>query len=1481
MPPTSTAFPPTRQLRAAAVLTASLAWSGLCTSEALTQDRGGLYSLPRSQDDLAELERAQQELDANKPDAAVQRLHDLLRSDRHGVVPSTQGIDRYLGLRHAVIRALSNLEGDGAAAYTRLVEREAGHLLQRPFESLRNEELEELAQDFPTSKPGIRARLRLGDLALERGAARVAQNHYRSIADVAPDQRGLASRREAARLLAGAGAPRDEAFAERIREVSPFRDAGRWPAYGGGGDGTRGMFEPVGSCPPVTELQINALGFIDHYSRPTAFSMHPVGDLRGVYINNGISVWALDPLGRSPRGLWRGDGPMTDVSLNEFEEVAEAINPDTLLTCAFDDDLVIGALMVPNVAEGAGRTHNFKGSINIIRSIASRRLFAWHRDTGEVIWQHFDSRGGPITNRFSGHDVCGSPLIEDGVLYVPTYDQTGAIAYYVSAYDAGTGEPLWRRLVCSSGQEVNMFGNARQEFAAAPLALHEGVLYGTTNLGVCYAANAHDGSLRWVAGYDTIPLPPTRLRDQRPRQVYFANNPPAIVDGVLCCTPLDSEYALGIDIETGRLMWRMHHRTSQGDMPVRWLLGTLGDEFIFTGHGIVGVEARPRTSSRLDATDRVIASPEVLGESSGYRIGDVPRGALTEDRIWFLGSNHQLLVLDNQGNLDARRNDLAIRDFGNLLLADGIAVTAQSGDVTIHADVERMLEAAERNVRTDSADLGAHARLADLAYTIAAASKSPDRMTRAIEIQTRALSVANAAGLGEGTPLVRRIADARFDLSLTRARLVGSRDMSTGRRLLIESRDAATRPAQWLEAQEHLFRMVSGRELVQELDATRERFGDEEFDFAGAGPVPIAAYCLWQSIEHVTPAEGALRCQELLDRYARVEFDGVSLGVLAADRMATLLAKHGGEIYAPIEEAAAAALRAAGNDPVLVEGVARRYPHSQAAGMATTRLLDIAIADGNLRSALEVFASHGTRSPGTMRRMMVAAKQSGNAPLATALGQRLAATYGQLASDFDPDAGRTYAQIERDFAGATPTPSPTADGDSLTARGARPIHELGLLPSPSDGSALKFWPTQVVSGFESELTAVPWFATAGSDKLLAFATESDALTDLPTRLSDAVFSLPLYGRQLDRLVRCGDRLIVAEHTRVRGVELSDGAVVWSLEPEDRRQLTCLGVHGGIVLVYSALLTGGDGGLIFGLEPNTGIEVYRRRLPPTRDSFSPVAGPHGVWYWQVAPEPKLVQIDPLDGSDRRRIPLPAEALTFLGLEGRDIHRIHDLDLQTRILVHDDHIVIPAEADSDGAAPRLIAIDFDGNVRWRWTDPLDNSIGMVAAHDGRTVVLTSGSTSRLTILDAGGRPVRPPRTLGRNAKVCNWHHDPANVRPAPDVVAIRENPGSPSLWCIALGADKPRFERRLTDVTSISGSVVVGENFAIVPVRSRTGQAGRLIDIDFGNPFSADNTYLPRASSRFQRPLHVFTHGSLTIIQSPRGLSFAGPTTGENR
>jgi hypothetical protein len=105
-----------------------LAWA---TAPLLAQDpldagpTEGLFSLPRSQDDIAEWQEARREIDERRYEAAVERLHRLLRNGSRGVVPRLGTRDRWTGIRTATIETLRDLPEAGRAAYERLERRAA------------------------------------------------------------------------------------------------------------------------------------------------------------------------------------------------------------------------------------------------------------------------------------------------------------------------------------------------------------------------------------------------------------------------------------------------------------------------------------------------------------------------------------------------------------------------------------------------------------------------------------------------------------------------------------------------------------------------------------------------------------------------------------------------------------------------------------------------------------------------------------------------------------------------------------------------------------------------------------------------------------------------------------------------------------------------------------------------------------------------------------------------------------------------------------------------------------------------------------------------------------------------------------------------------------------------------------------------------------------------------------------------------------
>ena len=354
---------------------------GGLTATPRAQDEGfqgnGLYSLPRSQDDIFEWKTASEDAAQGKFTEAVERLHALLSSKRQGVVPMLQGVDRWLGQRGAVIATLRDLPPEGIAAYDRLTAREAGSLLRSAFVGNKLAELEALANGFPTSQAGRRARARLAALAMESGDVALAVRHYLAALDATnkdlPEFQTLQQRLQLARALAeGERAPLEltadaQALLLRAKESLPDLAVERsWNDHFGHG---RRPFSP-----PKGQLRLHAQYPIEPFGyEANEFAVHVVGGVFGVYVNDGERVTAIDPFARTP--LWEAEGPFVRENENRNDYDSQ-FNIRAVLAPAVNADIVVASMLVPSEGENA-RVRAF----DVILKIPVRRLVAFDRTT--------------------------------------------------------------------------------------------------------------------------------------------------------------------------------------------------------------------------------------------------------------------------------------------------------------------------------------------------------------------------------------------------------------------------------------------------------------------------------------------------------------------------------------------------------------------------------------------------------------------------------------------------------------------------------------------------------------------------------------------------------------------------------------------------------------------------------------------------------------------------------------------------------------------------------------------------------------------------------------------------------------------------------------------------------------------------------------------------------------------------------------------
>jgi len=1403
-----------------------------------------LFSVLRSQDLIHLFEQGTAEIAAGEHRTGVEKLHQLLQADSGGVVPVAPG--RFLGLRLATVLALANLSPAAAVAYEDLVRRETGTL--PAFDALDDEQLERLATLFPAAAIGRRARLRLGDRALTAGEALAAAAHFRQALDAAAigstEERRIAERWHCAMVLLDPAAARADGkhaalpppCGDVLGVLPPSGDATSWPAYGGAAAGRTPMAAPLGQPDARWSEEVVAPGFGQGGREIGLYPMHAVGDLDGVFVNTGHEVVAFDPL---RRGIaWVSHAPMRLVAeasepmRRRDRDSWNGINQDMVLAAACSDDVVVAALQVPEKSMNV----DFQGAYRVMSKIPMRRLHAFSRHGGKLLWAHYDDLDGPRTRRFQGHDACAPPVIVGDTVYVPTHDRSGAVAFAIAAYELHTGNLKWRRLVCSSQQDVNMFGNARAEFAASPIALHGGVVYGSSNLGVAYALEAATGRIRWIASYGVVRMPRAMMHHQQDRQVYFANNCPAIVDDVVCLTPTDSQFVLGLDTESGRTLWRLPaEATVDGvDNRVVWLAGALGTEFVLSGVGAVAVAARPTASLQDAASVRQLVPPEELGDRRNSQLP--PRPAVTAEAVWFARPD-AVLAFDRHGR-PLPGTPLRLGRFlpGNLLLVSGIVVSLRQHVLEAAWNGEALRARVEELARSRPEDPATLLRLGNLRQSLLPAAPDAAALRGVHDTYRQGLAAAMRRGLPVDDPVRQALQGELFRQALQIAEAAVLRDDPAVVRLLTEARDVAPDTEQWLEVQAIVMARLADDDLfAAELD--RLLAHAPEATFPADGGVPVRAWVGWQRARRATsPASAVAAWQDLLERHGEVVLGDRPAATAAREAIEALLARHGPEVYAPVQARAEQALRDAGSDRLALASVVRRFPNSDVGATARTALLDAAVREGDLAVVCRMLAEllpTDDVPPGVARRVMVAATSAGNASLAAAMA-RLLRAHQAATSDWPDDGKATFGAL---LAALPPVPSPmplplalpTADKARLVPRAAREVFGLATV-HPAAGFALP--------------SDVPLFVRSGNE-LLAIDVHA-ASADKPV-----LFAVPF--DYLEHLVLCGTTLVVPDMERVHAVDYRTGVSRWVLPNPQRRLLESLGVQDGVLHVTSIPNTPEGSTECAGVEPLSGALLWT-----WRGTLKPKATSAGLLQLELTGEGRAAVhvIDPVLGSVRTTTPVPAaEFAASQPLEPDSLAtRLYPQYLAT----DGERLLMPIDNAQPAGKPRLLAVAADGRIAWQWQGATGAQLAMAAHADGRCVLVEAHASrvSRVVLLRAADGATLRDVEVGHEPTVLNWDRG-SLANPAPPLLVLQSF------------ATADRADRQLVCVDTRDG----GSAF-VVPLGAGDGDV--VSTPQFGEDFLAFATRAGKGTR--ENRLHVVSlrdrSGMLPDGRRHRGLPMPG-------
>lgn len=1253
------------------------------------------FSLPDTRTSLALAQRADDHLSAGRwveAAADLQRLieehgRDLLGAHRPAPAGRPSQQDVHPGAAQWAEQRLASLPREGRRAYRERYESAAAQALGEALDGARRAALARVAARWPITAAAERAWWALGDLELELGnldqarlgwqrALRVrleqpdlhlaTQADWRAalaaaVPDEAAELAGLRLRLE----LAAASLDPEHELARPQAERQPPAGQLRLTGPGEGAGGTPGA-ETDGWQIALPPHPFGG-GFRSN------FRLHAVRAGWRLFVSTSLEVLAFDAL--TGEELWAsGEVPGWErMGGREREEFFRGVSQRrTLIAPAVGSGVVVAPLQIPvSLLE-----HRDFNNIPILRRIPDRRLFAFDAQTGRQLWNQlpppdWDGESGTFQERTM---VAGPPVIAGSRVLVPAYRMDGRVDYHVACYALESGELLWSTPVISGQRELNMFSRPEFEFGAPPLRVEGERIIALTQLGAVAALDLFSGRLLWETLYDQLPLPQRRGHNAPEREPTWENAPPVVAGGVVIATPSDSRDLIGLDLETGALLWSLGQssvnqlargRSSRIDL----LLGADERRVYLSGQHVLALEAPGGLFHGRPA--------QTAWVYEGFE-DDAPQGwpALTAERVVVATPTQRHEIHRHSGT--RARAPLPWRGgrSGNLLVDGGMLYTLDGRFLNAYFEWRGLLDlssAAYRAAPGDAPTALAHARLLAMrGQALRREGRSDQARAFLDEARGVLLPLMDAPELDAGArlgmhELVRAQARVCADLADTAGAVRALREARALAPDPVTLRDTLLEEAQILAGVDDAGRLAALARLEEDcpgLDVPCLIVAPGATGLSALVPadpgqatpwrLPVALYATLARAEVHAARRAAGPELEALHRLVREWPDqplpGGRVGPLAAERIGALLAEGAQGAYAPFEERAGELLERAlaqGSLPAL-ERVARLYPHSAASRQAHDRLLAFAVEQGDIARAASILAAElpETWSParataGEAQRLLAlaaAAERAGNPALACGLLEQLGKAHPRLVSDQPPHGGRAVLELVRESAASSAA-------------------------APDPGSAFSSNPREVAllaGRFEAigELPPPPGEATG--ERLLLFGRSDPRSRPNERRLSLEAFgerdpTRPRWSANLSFLgssetweerVGLGQGLVaVATERGVLCLERASGEVRWEWSPD---QLTVLGVRvsDGIAV---AVGRGGDERVVLtGLELTRGTVLWRIETNYKDHYEQPVCGSGKL---VLLPQPYgqnvMLVFDLFTGRGVSRVslPHPLQRLTF--------------------------------------------------------------------------------------------------------------------------------------------------------------------------------------------------------------------------------------------
>jgi len=1062
------------------------------------------FSIPNTRAAAAVAARAREHVAAGRWPEALADLQALLEDYRGDLLgperPLAGGLasqqDVHLGVAGWAHEQLRALPPQVRETYRALHGGEAAAALARARERADRHALAQISERWPITDAASGAWWTLGDLELERGHPAQARMAWRRalrplLGERAPalsserDWRAAFARlqelEQRGEVSAGPGLLRRFELALASLAGAGADPEGRAPVAGelrlpGPGESPRESPGPEASAWP------QAFRLPDHPFQRGHFNLHAVRAGDTLLLSTSLQVIALNAWSGSER--WRSAEPRGWAGLapDQRQGFFKGIDPvGALIAPAAAGGVVVAALQVP-ITQIENESFN-QYTIQII--IPDRRLFAFELETGRPLWNHmpppdWDGESGEFADRTR---VAGPPVIAASRVLVPACRVQGRIDYHVACYELGTGELLWSTPVIGGQRELNMFNRHEFEFSAAPLRVEGERVVALTQLGTLAALDLFSGSILWETLYEQNPLPARRRYGAQPRTQSWRNTPPVVADGVVVATPVDSDDLIGVDLESGAMLWSLRQswisREARGrnSTDVDLLLGADETRVYLGGRRLVALEAS--SGIRHEA-------PAILGwpfdDPLLSQENSPARPVLLADRIVVPTTTQRLEIDRFHGRRLRRPAAWGAGQGGNLLAGDGALFTLNGNSLEGYFEWDLLLDRARHEHEAAPAELGPALDLAALMATRGGTESAAGLSDSARSWLDRALDVLSpfvaedALGTSPAVVLqmhriLRSKARVLADLADTQSAL---RALRAARELAPDPggrRDALIEESELLRAMDDPARLAALEQLELTAGHTRLRceveggvrsrdprsepaadgggapawrlrplLGDESRDERAVWSVPVGLWVALERAEHYARTGDVAAELEQLHRMLELWYDESlplgSVSTLATGRIALRVARHGERVYEPFERRAEALLERAmeAREPELLAQVSELYPRSLAARRANDVLLGWAFEEGDAATVAGIVLSElparfsatlaGERETRLMLYLGATLADAGNGAYMRALLAALAWSNPRLVSPLERHAGRELSELSEESLRASPAAIP-------------------------------------------------------------------------------------------------------------------------------------------------------------------------------------------------------------------------------------------------------------------------------------------------------------------------------------------------------------------------------------------------------------------------------------------------------------------------